>query len=120
MKILLVDDEKDILFSLKTGLSRDGFDVDAYNEPQRALANFRPNTYDLIILDSRMPMMNGFELYQEIRKKDVNVTVFILTAFEISSINMAQLFPGLGVKNFIQKPITIAQLIDKINRYEKS
>jgi DNA-binding response OmpR family regulator len=120
VKILLVDDEKDILSSLKVGLTRNGFEVDAYNEPQKALADFKPNTYDLLILDSKMPKMSGLELYREIRKKDVVVNIFILTAFEISSIGIEQFFPDLKIQNFIQKPIALAQLVEKIKSYIKN
>jgi len=115
MKILIVDDEKDILSSLKMGLERNGFQVYAYSEPLKALADFKPNTYDLLILDSKMPNMRGFELYREIRKKDARVKVFILTAFEINSTDTQEFFPDLDVKNIIQKPVTLAQLIEKIN-----
>lgn len=78
-RIMVVDDEPDITSAFKMGLERSGFQVDAYNNPQQALAEFRPGKYDLLLLDIRMPGMNGFELYQEMKNMDANIkTVFSL------------------------------------------
>jgi len=52
-----------------------GFVVDTFNEPKEALSNFKPNYYDLIILDIKMPNMDGFELYREMKEKDPNIKV---------------------------------------------
>ena len=79
-RTLLVDDEMDVIFSLKLFLEENGFEVDAYSDPSLAIANFKPSLYDLIILDIKMPQLNGFELYKTIREVDNNVKVFFLTA----------------------------------------
>lgn len=65
-KILVVDDEKDITESIRNGLSKYGFDVDAYVEPEKALSEFEFNKYDLALLDFKMPKMNGFDLFSEL------------------------------------------------------
>jgi DNA-binding response OmpR family regulator len=67
---MAVDDESDITFTLKMILEQNGFSLDVFNDPTIALSNFKPGYYDLILLDVKMPQMNGFELYEEIRKKD--------------------------------------------------
>ena len=68
-RILIVDDEPDIASLFKLGLERSGeFEVDVYNDPITALSNYRPGLYDLLLLDIRMPKMNGLELYQNIRE----------------------------------------------------
>jgi DNA-binding response OmpR family regulator len=67
-RILLVDDEPDITTAFTLGLEDNGFKVDAFNDPVKALSDFRRDSYDLAILDYKMPKMNGFELYREIRK----------------------------------------------------
>jgi len=67
---MAVDDEADITFTLKKELEQSGFSLDVFNDPITALSNFKPEYYDLILLDVKMPEMNGFELYQEIQKKD--------------------------------------------------
>lgn len=61
-KVLLVDDEQDITLILKQTLELNGFEVDIYNETERALANYKPNFYDVILRDIRMPGKNGFEI----------------------------------------------------------
>ncbi len=82
-RILLVDDESDILGVLKRGLEAKGFRVDAYDSPQEAIDYFKPNVYDLAILDIRMPGLNGFALYRQMRKIDPSLTACFLSAFEI-------------------------------------
>ena len=69
-RLMAVDDEADITFTLKKELEQSGFSLDVFNDPITALSNFKPEYYDLILLDVKMPEMNGFELYQEIQKKD--------------------------------------------------
>jgi DNA-binding response OmpR family regulator len=80
-QILVVDDESDITLTLKRVLENSGFIVDLFNDPILALKNFKANFYDLIILDIRMPKMNGFDLYKQIRKIDNKVKVCFLTAW---------------------------------------
>jgi CheY-like chemotaxis protein len=62
-KILIVDDEPDITLTLGNGLEQGGYDVHVFNDPLVALSNFKPDTYDLLLLDIKMPNMTGFELY---------------------------------------------------------
>ena len=114
-KILVVDDEPDITTSIKNGLQRKGFEVDIYNDPTDALSNFKPDTYDLLLIDIRMPKMNGFELYREVKKKSSNVRICFFTAFEVYYDEFRKMFPNLEVKCFIRKPITINDLVTHIN-----
>jgi DNA-binding response OmpR family regulator len=79
-KILLVDDEHDLTSTLSIILEKCGFEVVSFNDPILALQTFKPRSYDLLILDIKMPHMNGFELYQQLRKKDNHVKVCFLTA----------------------------------------
>ena len=79
-KILIVDDEADITTALKMYLELQGFYVDTFTDPVNALTQFKAGFYQLLILDIKMPEMNGFELYTEIKKKDKTVKVFFLTA----------------------------------------
>jgi CheY-like chemotaxis protein len=80
-RILLVDDEHDITFGLRIGLENNGFVVDAFNDPQEALSNFKAGLYDLSLIDVKMPKMNGFELYRELEKIDNKAKVCFITAF---------------------------------------
>lgn len=114
-RILVVDDEPDITTSIKTGLEKKGFEVHAYNEPLKALSDFKPDQYDLLLIDIRMPKMNGFELYREIKKKSSDVKICFFTAFEVYYEEFRKMFPNLEVKCFIRKPITINDLVAHIN-----
>ena len=79
----MIDDEADINTALRKVLELNGFTVDTYQDPFLALDKFRPHFYDLLILDIKMPEMNGFALYGEIKKLDETVKVCFLTAGEI-------------------------------------
>jgi two-component system, OmpR family, response regulator ChvI len=68
-KILVVDDEADLTMLCRFALEYHGFNVDTFNDPQEALSNYKPSHYDLIILDIKMPKMDGFLLYNEIKRK---------------------------------------------------
>ena len=78
-KIFLVDNEIDITYALENALENYGFKVDSFNDPILALDNYQTNFYDLVILDIKMPKMDGFELYIKLRKKDPKVKICFLT-----------------------------------------
>ena len=115
-RVLIVDDEVDITDALKAGLERRGFKVTTFNDPQEALARFKPGAYDISILDIRMPRMNGFELYREMRKLDGRASVCFLTAFDVHKEEFEKMFPDVKVKAFLKKPITIDNLVSNLNR----
>jgi two-component system, OmpR family, response regulator ChvI len=113
-KILIVDDDSDITLAFKRGLENDGFNVDVFNDPQEALSNFEASKYDLLLLDIRMPKMNGFELYKEMDKIDNHVKVCFITAFEVYYEALREVFPSMEVECFIRKPIEIGNLVKRI------
>jgi two-component system, OmpR family, response regulator ChvI len=116
-KIMLVDDEADILWLFKMILESDArLKVDAFLDPIIALENFRPGLYDLLLIDIAMPKMNGFELYDKIRKLDKKVKVSFVTASEMfyEEIRM-EAFPELDTTTcFIRKPIANPDLIQQV------
>src|SRR5918994_5076015 len=114
-KILIVDDEPDITESFGLALEDSGFEVDKFNDPAIALASFKPNVYNLVILDIKMPKMDGFELYDKIKKIDKNVKVFFISAFEIDLAAIRKQYPALKIENFIPKPIQIPELLKRIH-----
>ena len=114
MKILLVDDEPDILQSVKKGLEMRGLSVDAFDDPGRALASFKPGVYDIAILDVKMPKMNGFQLYREILRRDEKVKVRFFTAFEEYKEEFRKAFPELDEHRFIKKPSMITSIVEKL------
>jgi two-component system, OmpR family, response regulator ChvI len=113
-KILIVDDEPDITESFGLALEDSGFEVDKYNDPAVALARFEPNVYGLLILDIKMPKMDGFELYDKIRKIDKKVRVFFISAFEVDRAAISKQYPGLKLENILPKPIQIPELIKRV------
>ena len=117
-RILIVDDESDITTALKMYLELQGFQVDAFTDPANALAQFKAGFYHLLILDIKMPEMNGFELYKEIKKKDKTVKVFFLTALsEMHDYDAFKkdVFPKEGERYFIAKPIENEEILKRIN-----
>ena len=114
-RVLIVDDEVDITDALKAGLERRGFQVETFNDPRAALQKFRPSHYDIAILDIRMPKMNGFELYREMRRVDPRANVCFLTAFDVHREEFEKMFPDVKVSAFLKKPITIDSLVNRLN-----
>jgi CheY-like chemotaxis protein len=103
-RILIVDDEQDVARLFSISLERSGFVVDVFNDPLSVLSNYKADTYDLLLLDIRMPHMNGFELYQKIKDMDSKVKVCFITAYEESLNEFKTLFPTLEeVDCFIRK-----------------
>ena len=115
-RLLIVDDEPDITASLKLGLGRRGMDVTVFNDPLKALEELKKgHNYDLVITDIRMPNMNGFELYREIRKHDRATPVVFMTAFDMYQKEFVILFPDVRPKALLRKPIGIAELAARID-----
>jgi CheY-like chemotaxis protein len=116
-RILIVDDEPDITSSFKEALRDNGFEqVDIANDPLLALKNFKASSYDLLIIDIVMPEMDGFSLYEEIRKIDNKVKICFITAFEVNYQALRDVFPAsdnLGC--FIRKPVDMDDLVKRIN-----
>ena len=115
-RIMLVDDEPDINAALSVVLKRGGYDVDTFESPCIALEKLKPGFYSLIILDVKMPQMDGFELYREIKKVDKKAKICFLTASELYYENIRkEKFTPLDKELFIIKPISNAELLKKID-----
>ncbi len=144
-RILIVDDEEDVTFFLKEALEDyGGFEVVTFNDPLVALSSFnndnnRPSAYDLILLDIKMPKMDGFELYQELQKRidaetavvarDSSISsadqakngkktkICFMTAFEVYFEALKELFPdSYPSMCFIKKPSSAQDLIQRISK----
>lgn len=108
-RILLVDDESDVCFVLQKVLSENGYVVDSYEDPLLALEKFKGHYYSLVILDIKMPKLNG--LYREIKTLDKKAKICFLTAGEMYS-DILSLLPA---NCFIRKPIENEELMRRIN-----
>ena len=121
-RILIVDDDPDIVFTFKKGLEAENeksnnkvfFIVNSYNDPLLALSEFKPDLYDLILIDINMPKMDGVELSSKISELDANVKICLVTAGEANVEVLRDLYPTRGIGCFIKKPITIENLIRRV------
>jgi DNA-binding response OmpR family regulator len=113
-RILIVDDEPDITLSFKMILEGNGFKVNTYNDPVHAKENFKAGSYDLVILDIRMPKMDGFQLYEELKKIDDKVKVVFITAFDINYEGLRKMYPELRIDSFVRKPVDSEYLINVV------
>lgn len=110
-RILIVDDDPDIANLYKLSLERDGFVVDAFDDPLLALSNYKVGIYDLLLIDIKMPHMNGFELYRKLSNMGDKPKVCFITAFEEFNKEFKELCPHLKEKGcFLRKPIELHSL----------
>jgi CheY-like chemotaxis protein len=116
-KILLVEDEQDLSVVFNMVLEDGGYEVDCFTDPLLALKNFESGFYDLVILDIKMPEMDGFELHMKLKKIDNAVKICFLTASEMYYEEFRkEEFCGLDKDLFLRKPIKNEDLIKEINR----
>lgn len=115
-RILVVDDNSDVALTLRLGLEDNDstMQVNCYDNPINALSDFKPNFYDLLLIDINMPMMDGFELCQKLLQKDLNVRVCFMTAGEINLDAVREVHPLKSIGCFIKKPITTDALLKRI------
>ncbi len=115
-RILLVDDEPDITWCFNIVLEDNGFVVDSFNDPLLALSSFKKGLYSLALIDIKMPKMNGFELYREIRKIDDNVKISFMSAFDIPIEDLKAVVPSLNEKAppIIKKPVLVDDLVSSV------
>ena len=115
-RILLVDDEIDICIVYQIVLQDAGYECVSYTDSLKALQEFKSNYYDLILLDIKMPVLNGFELCKKIREVDKTIHIIFITASEAYYEKFrSQHFPDLGKINYIQKPIGNQELVQIVN-----
>ena len=115
-KLFVIDDDPDIVYVLKHGLQKNGFLVDAFTNPEEALRSFESNPHDLclVVSDVRMPGLSGIQLARKVKQINPEIKVVLMTAFEIKDNEFSKVFPSTQVDGFVQKPISIADLTNKI------
>src|SRR5919108_2702992 len=118
-RIFIVDDESDTCLALEKILEENGFKVDKFTDPFLALKNFKADFYGMLILDIKMPKMNGFELYLEI-KKIISKVIKVMFLTDVSEYQQydafkKEVFPKLGERHFVSKPIESKELIKRVN-----
>ena len=118
-RVLIIDDHVDTAITFKVALesinsNKKEFEVYTYNDPLAALIEFKPNFYDLLLIDINLPYMNGFELYEKISKIDLNAKVCFMSAGEVNHEAIREIHPSLNIGCFIQKPVSIDYLIKRV------
>jgi DNA-binding response OmpR family regulator len=115
-RILVVDDNSDIAFTLRIGLedSDPTMQVHSFDNPVTALLEFKPDFYDLLLIDVNMPLMDGFQLTHKLLQKDVNVRVCFMTSGEINMDAAREVHPLKSIGCFIKKPISTEQLVKRV------
>jgi DNA-binding NtrC family response regulator len=98
------------------GLLKNRFLVNAFTNPEEALQSFKSNaeSYCLVVSDIRMPGLSGMQLARKVKEVNPNVKVVLMTAFEIRDSEFSKVFPSTSVDGFVQKPISIKDLTNKI------
>ena len=118
-RIMFVNDDVDTTTVMKEGLSRFGYEIETFVDPNLALQNFKASTYDLLLLDVRMRGLNGFELYNKIRKLDENIRVCFISASNTFYEKYKRLYPEVQEECYIQKPLGIKNLAGIIGKILK-
>lgn len=120
--ILVVDDDQDTTMAVKSSLemenshARNGtyFQIYTYNFPGLALSEFRPNFYDLLLIDVEMPKMNGFELSTKILEIDPDPKICFMSAAEVNYEALREIYPTVNFGCFIKKPVSLDHLIRSV------
>jgi two-component SAPR family response regulator len=119
-RILIVDDDADVTITFKAVIEDSNDDankrIEVYtsNNPMVALSEFKPNFYDLLLVDINMPHMNGFELSEKILAIDINVKVCFMSSVDINREALREISPPLSLGCFIRKPVTMEYLVKRI------
>jgi DNA-binding response OmpR family regulator len=112
--VLIIDDDPDVTTVFGLGLGDEGFEVYTYNDPLEALSQFRPNFYDLLLIDINMPEMNGIDLSIQLLQLDTNVKICFITAGDANIEVLRELYPTRSIGCYIKKPVTIEALVSRI------
>ncbi len=113
-RVMLVDDEDDVLATYRMFLSNYGYFVDAFNDSEQALANFaKLKQYSLVVLDIRMPKINGLQLFQRMKAINSKTNIMFVTAVDAVD-EIKTILPGSGA-TVIKKPVGKEQFRSRVN-----
>jgi CheY-like chemotaxis protein len=114
--VMVVDDEPDVLTIFKSYLTSEGYNVEAFSDSYKALQSFatsEPRHYDLVVLDIRMPTINGLQLYQRLKAMDPYIKVIFLSALEATE-ELVSILDGVNTVDILRKPIDKKHFIQKV------
>jgi DNA-binding response OmpR family regulator len=112
-KIMIIDDDPDINNLFKIFLEHDGFQVDSYTNPKDALYYFKKGKYDLVLLDLKMPQIDGIGMFQALKNRDDEVSICLITANTSYLEQLKEKIPKIE-KYLIYKPILLKNLKEKV------
>lgn len=113
MKILVIEDNKELLDFLNISLKKEGFTVEVAEDGQDGMALLLANRYDLVILDLNLPSKSGYDICQELRKKRDTVPILVLTVN--NEVDMKVELLNLGADDYLIKPFSFKELVARIN-----
>jgi DNA-binding NtrC family response regulator len=114
--IMIVDDEEDILSVFRGLLTREGYSVHAFSNPEIAYEHFKysPYEFSLILTDVRMPGMTGFQLARKVKELNPKVKVVLTSAFEMNMSEFEKILPNSEVDSFLDKPVSVKKLTEEV------
>ncbi|MFL6524150.1 MAG: response regulator, partial [Nitrososphaera sp.] len=117
--IMIVDDEPDILYTYKVLLSAEGYNVQAFTDPQEGLEHFvqlpDPSShYKLVLLDIRMPRINGLQLFHRIKTFSPKIKIMFMSALDVAE-ELTSILPDIKNGDIIKKPIEREYFINRVN-----
>jgi DNA-binding NtrC family response regulator len=113
-RILVVDDEEALRTVLSTELSSEGYEVSAASDGGEAIEMVKGNDYDLVLLDIKMPNVDGFEVLKFVKGTKPDIKVIMLTGF--ADLKNAIESKRLGAEDFVSKPYDLVDLLTTIER----
>ena len=114
-RVLIIDDDKDVGNLFKIYLEKSGeYQIDAYIDPVDALYYFKKGLYDLVLLDLKMPQIDGISMYQQLKKVDNNTSICLITADIVNLEQLKTKIPNIE-KYVIYKPTLLRNLKDKLD-----
>jgi DNA-binding NtrC family response regulator len=117
-RIMVVDDESDLLFMVERYLKAWNFEVNGFNDPIEALGFFQknPSFFSLVLTDIRMPHMTGLELAQHILQIKPDMKIMLMTAFQVDSLELKTILPIVKYEDILEKPFRLKQICDGLKK----
>jgi DNA-binding response OmpR family regulator len=116
-KIFYVEDDESLAFITKDQLEEEGFEVAHFESGDKAIEQFKPNTYNLAILDIMLPKADGFTIAEKIRSLDIEIPILFLSAKSLEEDRLKGF--KIGADDYITKPFSIEELLYKIRVFLK-
>jgi DNA-binding NtrC family response regulator len=117
-RLMVVDDEKDILTIVMRWLKRWGFAADGFSDPVAALGHFQHNStlYSIVISDVRMAGMSGIELASHVLRINPDIKIILMTAYELDQQDLATTLPVIKLEDILKKPFKLIEVCKAVKK----